>query len=68
MNKKIVHVFLRAQAKKMQQRNRPTRPPTTTTTTTTEKTYADWDCGRDMAGILWCAGERIYEKKETPKK
>ena len=52
----------------MQQQNRPTRPPTTTTTTTTEKTYADWDCGRDMAGILWCAGERIYEKKEMPKK
>ncbi|CBY32189.1 unnamed protein product [Oikopleura dioica] len=48
---------IRAQAKKMQQRNRPTRPPTT------EKII-----DKNSAGFLWCAGERQYEKKEKPKK
>ena len=43
------------------------RPIRTTLAPTTESTYADWDCGRDTAGILWCAGNRIFEKKEKPK-
>ena len=44
----------------------PTRPPTTTVATTTS-TYSPHDCGRDTAGILWCAGNRIFEKKEKKK-
>ena len=44
---------------------RPTPKPTTPAPTTS--TYAPWDCGRDTAGILWCAGNRIFEKKEKKK-
>ena len=48
-------------------RNRP--PPTTTTPAPTTSTYSPHDCGRDKNGILWCAGNRIYEKpKPKPKK
>ena len=40
----------------------------TTTMAPTTSTYSPHDCGRDDAGLLWCAGTRIYEKKEKPKK
>lgn len=39
-----------------------------TTMAPTTSTYSPHDCGRDDAGLLWCAGTRIYEKKEKPKK
>jgi len=57
-------------AKKPVFAKRPTyakRPIRTTMAPTTTSTYAAWDCGRDTSGILWCAGNRIFEKKEKPK-